>query len=419
VESSNGIRYFMDMPHRELTVGQVMQPQPILVRPEETVRNVLELMTEARVGSVLVAPDGGQLLGIFTERDLLRRIGHKTIGWRDEPVSEWMTANPVTVGPEVGWDRAVSMLQEYRIRHLPVIEDGRIVGILSSRHLMARRTEVLNQRVEQRTRELQSVNEQLIARDAEARHNLRAAGRLQNKLLLPHSPPDWGELQWAMKFQPLDHLGGDYYDYAQPNADHLGILMADASGHSVAATMVAIMARFAFTETAQRTVSPGEVLSAMNERLMDLVEERFVSAFYGVMNRRTRTFRYSSAGHPYPLHYRAATQAVKPLVSQGFLLGIIPGELYNERSVTLNEGDAVCFYTDGLIEARNEIGEQYGEDRLTTILEQISTGNAVEIRDAIEADFRSFANGVPLTDDLTLVVMKMGPTVDVSNTDSP
>jgi serine phosphatase RsbU (regulator of sigma subunit) len=407
------------MAQSELTVGQVMQPHPILVRPGETVRNVLELMTQAHVGSVLVASEEGRLLGIFTERDLLRRIGNKTIGWRDEPVSEWMTANPRIVEPHVGWDRAVSMLQEYRIRHLPVIEGERIVGILSSRHLMARRTEVLNQRVEQRTRELQLVNEQLMARDAEARHNLRAAGRLQNKLLLPQSPPDWNELQWAMKFQPLDHLGGDYYDYAQPDEDHLGILMADASGHSVAATMVAIMARFAFTETARRTTSPGEVLSAMNERLMDLVEERFVSAFYGVLNRRTRTLRYSSAGHPYPLHFHAASGSVKPLVAQGFLLGIIPGEVYTERSVMLGQGDAVCFYTDGVIEARNEIGEQYGEERLTRLLERTAHGTASEIRDAIQEDFRAFVGGVPLSDDLTLVVVKLAGAPNVSTADSP
>lgn len=395
------------MPHNELTVGQVMQPQPILVRPEETVRAVLDLMTESRVGSVLVACPVGKLLGIFTERDLLRRIGQKTIGWREEPVSDWMTVNPHTVAPGIGWDRAVSMLQEFRIRHLPVIEGDLIVGILSSRHLMARRADVLNQRVEARTIELRGANEQLLARDSEARHNLRAAGRLQTKLLLPQSPPDWEELSWAVQFKPLDHLGGDYYDYAQPDAEHLGILMADASGHSVAAAMVAIMARFAFAETAGKTIRPGDVLSAMNERLMDLVEERFVSAFYGVLNRETRTFRYSSAGHPYPLHYRAAAGTVKPLVAQGFLLGIMPGEVYNERTVTLESGDAVCFYTDGVIEARNEIGEQFGEERLTACLERSAILPAPDLREAIQVDFKEFVNGVPLTDDLTLVVMKV------------
>jgi len=391
----------------ELTVGQVMQPHPILVHPEETVRAVLELMSESRIGSVLVASDDGQLLGIFTERDLLRRIGQKTIGWRDEPVSEWMTAHPHTVEPGVGWDRAAEMLHKYRIRHLPVMEGSRIVGILSSRHLMARRAEVLNRSVEERTRELRRANEQLLARDSEMLHNLRAAGKLQKKLLLPQSPPDWDELGWAVRFEPLDHLGGDYYDYAQPDAEHLGILMADASGHSVAAAMVAIMARLAFAEAAPRTTLPGEVLSEMNLKLMDLVEERFVSAFYGVLNRRTKSFRYASAGHPYPLHYRAATHRVKPLVAQGFLLGIMPAEVYSERSLQLESGDAVCFYTDGLIEARNEIGEQYGETRLTACLERAAGGEATAIREAIRRDLSGFINAVPITDDLTLAVMKV------------
>jgi len=407
------------MQHNELNVGQVMQHHPILVRPEDTVRNVLDLMTEARVGSVLVASPEGALLGIFTERDLLRRIGQKTIGWREEPVSDWMTANPRTVEPNVGWDHAVSLLHEHRIRHLPVIDGGRIVGILSSRHLMARRTEVLNQRVELRTQELQSANEQLIARDSEARHNLRAAGRLQTKLLLPQSPPDWAELSWAVEFKPLDHLGGDYYDYARPDAEHLGILMADASGHSVAAAMVAIMARFAFAEHAPKTTSPGSVLSAINEQLMDLVEERFVSAFYGVLNRSTRTLRYSSAGHPYPLHYCAASQTVKPLVSQGFLLGIMPGEVYVERSVALEPGDAICFYTDGVIEARNEIGEQYGEERLTECMLRAAGQSSAAIRERILEEFRAFTGGVLLSDDLTMAVMTLRNQSPVSDAESP
>ena len=102
----------------------------------------------------------------------------------------------------------------------------------------------------------------------------------------------------------------------------------------------------------------------MNVQLQGLADERFVTAFYGVLNRRTRVLTYANAGHPYPLRRIARTGAVQPLAAQGFMLGIVPEEQYREKSVQLEPGDRLCFYTDGLVEARNGMGEGYGTDRL-------------------------------------------------------
>ena len=276
------------MPEPSLTVRQVMQPNPVAVAPDCPLRDVLALMNEYRIGAVVVVSPDRALLGIFTERDLLRRVADADAGWRDHPVSDWMTTNPHTVGPELGWEEAIELMDRLRVRHLPVVEDGRVIGIVSTRMLMSRRTEYLNRQVEERTRELKRANDELMARDAELRYNLRAAGRFQTRLLLPHAPPDWPELRWGVHYAPLDHLGGDYYDVAHPDPDHLGFLIADASGHSIAAAMVAIMSRIAFAEVGRaRRTSPGAVLTAMNERLQGLADERFVTAFYGVLDRRT------------------------------------------------------------------------------------------------------------------------------------
>ncbi len=385
-----------------------MQGNPELVPPDSRVRDVLDLMNERRIGSVLVVDAEHRLLGIFTERDLLRRVAlAETYQWRDFPVSQWMTSTPHTIDPDLGWDQAIEAMQRLKVRHLPVIEGDRVIGLVSTRILMASRADYLNERVESRTQELRKSNDELMARDSEVLHNLRAAGRLQTKLLLPRNPPDWPELKWAFHYAALDHLGGDYYDFAAPDADHLGILIADASGHSVAAAMVAVMARFAFGEVANDTISPGQVLSEMNRRLMDVADERFVTAFYGVLNRRTRVLRFSNAGHPYPVLYRAKTGLVKELSAQGFLLGIMPDEVYSEREVVLEPGDALAFFTDGLQEARNEIGEQYGSERLMACMTRAGSKSERELRDLILADQREFSSGVPLTDDLTLVVCKV------------
>lgn len=385
-----------------------MQPEPVLVPPACTVRDALARMNERRIGAVVVTDDARHLLGIFTERDLLRRVGDADPGWRDRPVSDWMTRDPHAIGPEVALEAAVAAMDRLRVRHLPVIDGRRVVGIISTRMLMSQRAEHLNRVVDERTRELKRAMDEVMARDAELRYNLTAAGRFQTRLLLPHAPPDWPELTWGVHYAPLDHLGGDYYDVSHPAPDKLGFLIADASGHSIAAAMVAIMSRIAFTEVAGTTPSPGAVLSEMNARLQGLADERFVTAFYGVLDRTTRAFTFANAGHPYPLRRVGRTGAVEPLQAQGFMLGIVPDEQYRERTVQLEPGDKLCFYTDGLVEARDDRGEGYGTDRLTEAVRASGAAPARDLTAALLADQRAFRGAQPLSDDVTLVVGELG-----------
>ncbi len=384
-----------------------MQPDPIMVEPSLTIREVLSAMNSRRIGAVVVATPDRSLVGIFTERDLLKRVAGADAGWREYPVSEWMTRNPHTIGPDLGWEDVTTLMDQLRVRHLPVIENGRVIGIVTSRMLMSRRTEYLNLQIEERTRALRQANDELMARDADLRYNLRSAGSFQTRLLLPHTPPDWPELRWGIHFAPLDHLGGDYYDLAHPDPEHLGFLIADASGHSIAAAMVAILSRTAFADIVGSTTSPGEVLTAMNTRLQGLADERFVTAFYAVLNRRTRILTYANAGHPYPIRRIAGTGQSQPLSAQGFMLGIMPGEVYREKTIQLTEGDRLCFYTDGLIETRNEIGENFGTERLVGCMDTYGTGSAEELTRHILRCQHEFRGSQQLTDDVTLVVTEL------------
>jgi sigma-B regulation protein RsbU (phosphoserine phosphatase) len=397
------------MTHPSLTVRQVMDREPIAVPPATPVREALRLMNGRRIGSVVVVDEAVRPVGIFTERDLLKRVADADPGWRDVPVSEWMSPEPHCIGPEAGWDEAVAMMERLQVRHLPVIEGGRLVGIITSRMLLARRAEYLNREVAERTSELRRANEQLLARDAEMLYNLRAAGRLQKRVMLPQSPPDWPDLRWVVHYAPLDYLGGDYYDFAVSTPDHLGFLIADASGHSIPAALVAIMARFGFARAAAATPNPGEVLGAMNRQLQDLSEERFVTAVYGVFDRRTGVFRYACAGHPAPLLYEARSGCVRPLAARGFMLGVMPDEVYAEREVALEPGDKLLFYTDGLVEVRNEIGELYGTERLTACLTEHGARPAAELLASILHCQQGFCGSTPPTDDVTAAVVEVVP----------
>jgi serine phosphatase RsbU (regulator of sigma subunit)/CBS domain-containing protein len=390
----------------QLTVRQVMQPDVVTVGPDCPLDVVLGLMNLNRIGAVVIIHNDRSLVGIFTERDLLRRVAVANPGWQSLPVSAWMTSKPHTIEPGVGWEAALRTLERLRVRHLPVVEAGEVIGLISPRMLVARREEYLSRAVEERTRELRLANEHLLARDAETRANLRAAGRFQNRLLTPHAPPDWPELRWGVHYAPLEHLGGDYYDIARPAPDHLGILIADASGHSIAAAMVAIMSRIAFVEVSGGTLRPGEVLAAMNRQLQGLADDRFVTAFYGVMDRRARVLTYATAGHPPPLRYSPRT-GVHTLTAQGFLLGIMPQEVYREQEVALEPGDRLCFYTDGLVETRNEIGETFGTDRLRDCLREYGGEPADRLTARLLETQRTFRGDSPLTDDVTFVVAEL------------
>ncbi len=393
-------------PANDITVRHVMTADPVVVSPDFPVQEALAAMNRQRIGAILVGVEG-RIQGIFTERDFLRQATEASPGWRQLPVAEWMTRNPITIDPESGWEEAIARMQENHIRHLPVIENGRIVGVVSARQLIARRAEHLNRMVEERTEELQRLYDEVSARDAELRQNMVVAGRLQTRLLLPGAPPGWPEIHWGIHYAPLDPLGGDYYDFSTSGERYLGLLIADASGHSIAAAMVAIMARFAFAEVIRHTIQPAEVLGFMNRRLQGLTDERFVTAFYGVLDRQTREFRYANAGHPPALRYSPRQHRVEEVATRGLMLGIMPDAQYEERSLKLEPGDRLCLYTDGVVESRNADKEGFGLERLKRFLLESGRASASALTSSLVKELDRFRADLPAWDDLTILIAEV------------
>ncbi len=383
----------------EILVRDVMVATPAVVPPHEPLDAVVRRMAETSIGAVLVGTSG-RLEGIFTERDVLMLAADPSHDRGSRPVREVMTRNPQTVDPDAGWEEAAVLMERVHVRHLPVVAGGAIVGIVSARHLIARRAEHLNRLVAERTA-------QLGERDAQSRHNLEVAGRLMERVLLPGAPPDWPELAWGVHYQPLDQLGGDYYDFARPDVDRLGILIADASGHSLPAALVAIMARFAFAEAGPRSPRPAEVLRAMNESLQGLDDERYVTAYYAVYDRASRSLTYANAGHPPPLHYSAASRVALPLEGRGFMLGIVPEVRYEETSLTLAPGDRLCLFTDGAPDSKNGAGVPFGVERMAAVLASEGGRPAGELLEGLVREIRAFRGPASAGDDCTILVAEV------------
>jgi sigma-B regulation protein RsbU (phosphoserine phosphatase) len=390
-----------------LTVRRLMTPDPARVTPDQSVQAAIDLMNGRRVGAVLIADADDRLLGVFTERDFLRGICAASGDYRARPIRDWMSPHPYTIHPDAGWEEAVVAMERLRVRHLPVVENSKLVGILTMRQLMAHRAAHLNQIVSERTRELKLANDALLARDAELTHYMKAAARLQKRLVQPLAPPDRPDVAWGVHYEPLDPLGGDLYAFAEPDADHLGVLITDASGHGIPASMVAILTRLAFAESSKQTVRPGEVLAALNSRLQDMTDERFVTGFYGVLNRRTRQFTYANAGHPFPMRYSSRRNECEELPARGFLLGVMPEEVYLERSVELEPGDRLCLFTDGVADCRDERGETFGPERIQKSLKECATGTAAQIAANLVNELKRFRGTARPVDDVTLVIAEI------------
>lgn len=383
----------------EILVRDVMVAAPAIVPPAEPLDAVVRLMARSGIGAVLIGT-ANRLDGIFTEHDVLMLAADPAHNGDARPVREVMTKNPLTVSPGTGWEEAVALMERAHIRHLPVVVGETVVGIVSARHLIAHRAEHLNRLVAERTA-------QLGERDAQSRHNLEVAGRLMERLLLPGAPPDWPELAWGIHYRPLDQLGGDYYDFARPDNDHLGILIADASGHSLPAALVAIMARIAFAEAGHGSFRPAEVLRVMNERLQGLDDERYVTAFYGVYDRASHSLTYANAGHPPPLHYSATAHIALPLESRGFMLGIVPDACYEETSLTLAPGDRLCLYTDGAPDSKNAAGVPFGIERMADVLTSEGSRPAAFLLDRFVHSIRTYRGARPTEDDCTILVAEV------------
>jgi sigma-B regulation protein RsbU (phosphoserine phosphatase) len=232
------------------------------------------------------------------------------------------------------------------------------------------------------------------------------AGRLQARLL-PAAPPDWPEIQWAAHYQPLDPLGGDHYDFAQPDDRRFGVFIADATGHSIPAALVAIMTRAAFIGATRTTLQPAAVLAGMNRRLYGLTGEHFVSAFYGVYDRQSRAFSYANAGHPFPRRYDRAAGRCQPLAMAGLLLGVMPEADYEEASVHLNAGDRLLFFTDGVTECRGPDQETFGERRVEEVLAQNHEQSARTLVQRLVDRLTSFRGAMPLRDDITVLAAEL------------
>lgn len=249
---------------------------------------------------------------------------------------------------------------------------------------------------------------------------INLARTIQTTLLNGHAPSIEGGEVFGYSI-PARLIGGDYYDFYPLVNGKVRIVIGDVMGKGIPAAMLMILTRGAFRTAAESTQSPGKTLTAMNKALYNDLRKlkSFVTVFCADWDPLSGTFTYANAGHHLPLFIRGDAVQELPKV-KGIMIGGLPNQIYHEESIQLFEHDSIFFYTDGIIEAQNQRGEQFTLARLIETLKQNQDKNAGEIEKKVLESIHKFTEGVPQKDDMTMVFLKVGKQkVDISSLNSP
>jgi sigma-B regulation protein RsbU (phosphoserine phosphatase) len=270
------------------------------------------------------------------------------------------------------------------------------------------RTEILDRMVAERTQQLNEKNAALQKSLSQIADELTIAQRTQLSILPSHLPSVEG-LRLYAHMRAAREVGGDFYDLIELDDHRVGIVVADVSDKGVPAALMMAVSYTLIKSTALHEASPAKVLEEVNHALSEENETMmFVTAFYGIVDARTGRFTFANAGHDPPLLLRAGEPVAELKRLGGTALGILDGADYAEHSQTLQPGDTVVLYTDGVTEAFNGDCDAYSVDRLKTLLDQIRTlpveRLCTEVLDSVDAH----ANGTPQSDDITCVALRFG-----------
>ncbi|HEX9163645.1 MAG TPA: PP2C family protein-serine/threonine phosphatase [Thermoanaerobaculia bacterium] len=232
-----------------------------------------------------------------------------------------------------------------------------------------------------------------------------AANRIQ-AALLPLDTPNLAGASVASHYRAATEIGGDYFDFLLQPSGEIGIAFGDVSGHGLTSGIVMAMAKSALLVQVDYDSSPRAVLNMLNEIVIKTAPRRILMTFFfGLLDPRSQTLRFSSAGHLDPYVYRARPKRLEPLSSWGFPLGVRRREPFREHTVEFSAGDRLILYSDGLIEAVDDDGEPFGFDRFEKTLLESGHLGADDIKKALLTSVRKFTRNRPPEDDQTLVVV--------------
>jgi serine phosphatase RsbU (regulator of sigma subunit) len=259
-----------------------------------------------------------------------------------------------------------------------------------------------------RQQQLEALQRERIAQE------LRVA-QLVQQTLLPKEVPAIDGWRIGRYYQPAREVGGDFYDFIDLPDDRVGLIIGDVTDKGVPAALVMATTRAILRAASGRIDSPGTVLQRANDVLVeDIPPNMFVTCLYAILDPRSGRLCYANAGHDLP--YRRGKGGVDELRARGMPLGLMPGMQYEEKELTLAPGEAVLFYSDGLVEAHNPQREMFSFGRLQALVASGPDGGEALIHSLLDDLTRFTGPGWDQEDDITMVLLERTAAAEVAPT---
>jgi phosphoserine phosphatase RsbU/P len=238
-------------------------------------------------------------------------------------------------------------------------------------------------------------------------HDVELAAQVQ-RLFLPVGKPAIAGLEIAGMMRPARGVSGDYYDYIPINAHTIQLVIADVAGKGVPAALLMSATAAAMQLETNHDRSLLEMVGRLNTGIHSVSDdgERYVTLLVAELDAQERKLHYINCGHNPALLFRAQTGAVARLNSSCAPIGISPENPCQLASADLTAGDVLVFYTDGVTEAENQLGEELGTERLSAVVQRGSSSSAEALMTDIFDTVANFCSGIGFNDDVTVLVVK-------------
>ena len=237
------------------------------------------------------------------------------------------------------------------------------------------------------------------------KEEMKLAYNIQMELLPSENPVVEG-YDIAGRSIPAKAVGGDYYDFIKANSGILVFCIGDVVGKGIPAALLMSNTQATLRGQVENVLSPSRVLTRSNSLLFRSTDAgKFITLFMATLDPASHRINYCNAGHEYPLLFRN-DGSVEQLQTEGLILAAIEDFDFGERSTTLKPGEILLLYSDGITEAFNPEGDQFGLERLKEVIEGCRDSSSEEILSEVVSSIRKFSNGREQSDDITLIVIR-------------
>lgn len=299
---------------------------------------------------------------------------------------------------------------------VPLIYKGEVIGVIDLEHTR------VNYYNEDHVRTLSTLAAQVAISIANARlyqriheeeqrmeRDLEMARKVQLRLM-PSRPPKLERAEIAARFMAARSIGGDVYDFLDYGPGRTALAVGDVSGKAAPAALYAALVSGILRSLAPQHLSPAEMLAALNDQLQERkLDSQYVTMLMAVWDDSNQTLQIANAGSVQPLFVSSGSMGpdVKTIQAEGFPLGLFPNAEYEEFTLSTRPGDLIVFFSDGIVDAVNDAGEMFGDERLNAVLKSQTHATAASTVDAILKAVTDFQAGTDHFDDETVVVLRV------------